>query len=493
MENETTPALNGFPSEGTDDEKFQTLLNTLKGYEEFLLDANGIIISTNLEAITITGYEEWEVIGKPFTIFYTEEDKQNGKPKLDLEKAAKLSNYISSGFKVKKRGDHFWAKLKIATVIKADGCIGGYRVILLDTTHRAMYSLKTRRIRDEYLNLFNNSFIGIFKFSLKDYSCMALNTKASQLLGESSENLYLRNIFHCESDFIAFTTHLKRQKRIENFEFRLNHKRDVRYGSISCKVFEFGGFIEGVITDVTEKKKQLLELQQLNTELDNFLYRASHDLRAPLLTIIGLANLIQLESSETPVLQHAEKIRSRVLHLDLLMKDLSRVAFNNSQPVSRDLIMPASFLEDIIKPYRVEYPHIQVSLRVEQTHPVYTDFVRISTIVNNIVSNAFKYHNPETPCPYVSLIWCCEESRITISIEDNGKGIDPQYKDDIFNLFFKADVSGSGAGLGLYVVRAMVEKLNGQIHVTSEVNAGTVVMLHLPNLENETQYQAQAG
>src|SRR5882757_6358828 len=91
--------------------KHASLLHILNGEEEFILDQDGFIIGSNLEAVNVTGYEEYEIIGKPISIFYLPDERE--KAKSDLEKAYRLGNTIVTGMRVKKRGVSFWAKMKI--------------------------------------------------------------------------------------------------------------------------------------------------------------------------------------------------------------------------------------------------------------------------------------------------------------------------------------------------------------------------------------------
>lgn len=464
----------------TDEEKLSTILNTLNGYEEYTLNAEGIIISSNVESITITGYEEWEIIGQHISILYTEEERVQLKPEQDLEKAAKLKRYISNGFKVKKHGDSFWAKIKFAAIEKEDGTLCGFKITLADSTHRAVYSLKTRRIRDEYFNLFNNSFIGIIKFRIKDNVCLQLNQKASEILGSNREDLLLQNLFYLESDYQKFIKKIHKEKRVANFEFRLNTNEDeIRYCSLSCKLFTFGGFLEGAIIDITKNKQQLVELEQLNRELDSFLYRASHDLRSPLVTILGLTNLIKVESQEAHTQDYASKIEDRINHLDSLLKNLSRVAYNNTHPIAQDSIDPQQVISEILKKHSAEYPQIATSLIIDDNKSIQTDFLRFSTILSHVIANAFRYHQENNP--KVTIKCHNNERNFSAVIEDNGKGIDKRYINSIFNLFFKAD-AGSGSGLGLYIVKSMIDKLQGTIQVNSTPGKGTSVHLVIPKL-----------
>lgn len=334
--------------EPTENNKFQSLLNTLKGHEEFVLDRFGIIISSNLEAVTITGYEEWEVIGKHISIFYSAEDRSLNKPEEDLSKAAKLGKSISSGFRIKKRGDKFWAKMKFVARNDSGGFLKNYHVTLSDFTHRAMYSMSTRRIKDEYFHLFNNSFIGIFKYRIKDYTCLVLNEKATTLI---DPKLKLNELFYHPREFDAFLNQLNESKRVENFEFRLNRSDREMYCSICCKLFVVGGFIEGVINDITQQKSQLIELQKVNDELDNFIYRISHDIRAPLATILGLVNLMQIDKTVDCMLEYTQKITERVQHLDGVLRALGHVTAQSYQNFTYQVIDIANLIEEIVKHY----------------------------------------------------------------------------------------------------------------------------------------------
>src|SRR5229473_4585492 len=91
--------------------KYNSLIHILKGHEEFTLDVNGIIVSSNLEAVNITGYEEAEIIGRPISLFYSEEEKE--KAKTDLIRASRFKQCVVAGIRLKKRGTAFWAKMKI--------------------------------------------------------------------------------------------------------------------------------------------------------------------------------------------------------------------------------------------------------------------------------------------------------------------------------------------------------------------------------------------
>jgi PAS domain S-box-containing protein len=470
-------------------DKLECLLNTLKGYEEFVLDDFGIIISSNLEAVTLTGYEEWEVIGKHFSIFYPEEDIRSNKPEKDLRKAAKLGSHITSGLRLKKRGDQFWAKMKVSVLNKEKDSIAGYRLTLSDTTHRKMYHMNVQKIKDEYLNLFNSSFAGIFKFSIRDYSCMQMNDMATAMLS-IEENLKprLNEIFFSSSDFDRFINLLYSSKKVENFEFQFNHPNQEKYYSINCKLFKVGGFVEGIVTDVTDRRAQLRELEHLKAELDTFLYRVSHDIRSPIATVLGLLNLVNYEKqlgaerSIDSVFDYTGKMQERVKHLDDLLANLSVVAFNNTQEMVPQFISPNEYLRSVISSIKKLYPSVKFSVKIDMQSEFYGDSIRLGPILFNVISNACKYACPDKPEQMVKILFKCNYHSSRIIVEDNGKGIGEQYLKDIFKQFFQIDSQGTGAGLGLYVVNTLTKTLGGNVGITSELGKGTTVTIDIPNM-----------
>jgi PAS domain S-box-containing protein len=471
--------VQSFKTEEAREHKFQSLINSVNGFEEFILDKAGIIISSNLEAVTITGYEEWEVIGKHISLFYTSEEIRESKPEEDLRKTLTRGKHITTGFKVKKKGSLFFAKMKFVHFPGEKHPI--YRVVLFDSTHRAMSAVSSKRIKEEYFSLFNNSFIGIFKFRMKDFAFTLLNEKSLQIIQRERGHLCMSDIFYDASDFQLFHEKLINTKSVNNFEFRLNVPGSERFCSISCKLFAYRHTTEGIISDVTEKRNQLNQIQKLNAELDKFLYHASHDMRAPLSSILGLTSLIRADQDRNNLLEYAERISDRARFMDTLLKDLSHVAYNNSQPVQEESVDLSRMVEEILSPLSKEYPFVRSRTEIHIRKKFYSDSYRLSIILANIISNAFRYHRHDIAQHHVHIKVQCIEECAVIEVEDNGCGIAPEYAQDIFNVFFTVNSRGKGSGLGLYVAQIMLQKLGGRIEVISKPNRGTCFTLTIPN------------
>jgi len=461
--------------------KYQSLISTLKGHEEFLLDANGIIISTNLEAVNITGYEEYQVIGKHLSLFYTNEEK--AKATKDLERSTLLKSIVVSGLKLKKRGSTFWAKMKISFEAEKNSPVF-FKVTLQDTTHRALSKLKGKSIRDEYLAIFNTSFVGFFKFRMLDHLVMMCNQKTLDIINRNdSNNFKFSDVFHNPLQFDQFISILEKERKVEGLQFLINDNTSCKdnWGLLSAKYFKTQGFVEGLLMDISEQHNQMMELQRVNRELDNFTYHASHDLRAPLTSMMGLINLGLKESQDKASLKYFEMLGGRVAHMDMLLKDLISVSYNSKAQIEYQQFNFTNEVDAILK--SLIYPgHIfRIDLSINEDHPFATDAPRARTILRNLLSNAFKYYNNEEQSPFVGLKIRVKPSHVAIQLKDNGIGIEHENKQKIYNMFYRGTNRSDGTGLGLYIVKSMVEKLQGKIAVESTLRQGTTFLLTLPN------------
>ena len=114
----------------------------------------------------------------------------------------------------------------------------------------------------------------------------------------------------------------------------------------------------------------------------------------------------------------------------------------------------------------------------------YADYYRVSVILNNLISNAIKYHDQNKENPFLHIDVSVAEERVLMKFEDNGIGIDKQLLPKIFNMFFRATTAKDGSGLGLYIVKEAVEKLQAKIEIQSELGVGTSFLLRIPNYTN---------
>lgn len=468
--------------ESTEEVRLESIINIFKGVEEFVLDTNGIIVSSNLEAVTITGYEEWEVIGRHFSIFYSVEDQIKRSFEIDLDKAIRQDCCYSTGLKMKKRNSPFWAKIKIASLKDEVGTLSGFRLTIQDATHKALYSHNLNLVKDEYLNLFNNPFIGIFKFRIHDHRILMVNDKAESIFGKGWSKNYLDSYFIESAQFEKFISKLQEEKKLEDYEFEiLNTQGSKSWVAISCKYFTSVGFVEGIILDITDKKREIQRSLSLSSELESFIYHASHDLRSPITSMYGLVNLMRRDYSVEKVTQYADLIEGRLFHLDNILRDIVEIAFNTAVPLSNELIDIKHEILFVTNSYKKDFPKISCIVDVIQESPLISDLTRIRSVIRNIISNSFKYRNPIRTDSFIRINAKINSESLCLTVTDNGIGINPALSDKIFSLFYKATESHKGNGLGLYIAKSIVDVLKGEITFESKLNEGTSFKVIVPN------------
>lgn len=241
--------------------------------------------------------------------------------------------------------------------------------------------------------------------------------------------------------------------------------------------------IYGVYVDITDRKKIEEELQVRNTELDNFVYKVSHDLRAPLSSILGLVNLSKLPGNTDDLSGYIDIIGRKIQELDHFINDV----LSHSKNLKMELKIGKIDFEAIISKTIADLSYLPGANEVELTTQIegeefYNDPWRISEILRNLISNAIKYRQRNAAKPMVSISIQSTKTEARITFADNGIGIDEKDLDRIFDMFYRATEQSSGSGIGLYIVKNAVDKLGGQISVNSRVGFGTTFNVKLPNL-----------
>ena len=243
--------------------------------------------------------------------------------------------------------------------------------------------------------------------------------------------------------------------------------------------------------EVTELKKsetrlilQNNELEKVNHELDQFVYSASHNLRAPLLSVKGLLNLIEEQDMEAPTRKRfIGEIYKSIERLDATIKDIIEYSKNarlEILPVPIDLEQLIRHTHEDLKFY--EGTTVMMEWSVTGKAKFYSDERRLKSIVHNIMSNSVKYSDPGKDANWLKVKIEYDEPGCVVTFTDNGKGISPENQPRVFEMFYRATSERSGSGLGLYIVKEMTERIGGSIELASELGVGTTLKLTLPNL-----------
>lgn len=243
--------------------------------------------------------------------------------------------------------------------------------------------------------------------------------------------------------------------------------------------------IFGVYVDITAQKLIEEELKVRNTELDNFVYKVSHDLRAPLSSVLGLVNLAQHPNNQDDPKTYLKIIGDKVNQLDNFIRDVLSHSKNLKLEIKNGLIRFDEIIDTVFRSlsYMEGADHIRKEIQIAGDD-FYSDPWRIEEIFRNLVSNAIKYRNLHHNYHEVKITVTVDDQSAVITVRDNGIGITKSNLNKVFNMFYRATEQSGGSGLGLYIVKNAVEKLGGHISVGSDPGQYTIFEIVLPNQRN---------
>ncbi len=231
---------------------------------------------------------------------------------------------------------------------------------------------------------------------------------------------------------------------------------------------------------------QNTELIKINSELDSFVYNISHNLRAPLLSLMGLINLTKLDTDalNNKILDdYLEKIDFCAKKLDKTLCEILDYSKNaRGELIYEKLDLRSIFQDEYMKNmYLEESDTIEYQIQINQDIEFVSDKYRMGVIANNLISNAVKYQDKSKKVKKIQVKGSINEKCAELSISDNGTGIEAAYLNNIFKMFYRASTMSVGSGLGLYLVKESIGKLEGKISVRSKPNKGTTFFLTIPN------------
>lgn len=225
------------------------------------------------------------------------------------------------------------------------------------------------------------------------------------------------------------------------------------------------------------------ELQKAYDELDKFAYSVTHDIRRPLLSIIGAIDVAQYIDDMGELKEMLHMMEESVKNLDDYIQNIHDY-YNLKRG---ELIIEEIKFEEIVKDQEdtfesfIKAGNIRFTANVSQQQPFRSDKISINMILNNLLSNAFKYQQNGELNKFVELNIKVENGLCTIIVRDSGTGIHESQVPKIFNMFFRATTGEIGSGFGLYNVKNALTKLNGSIKVDTALGKGSVFTVTIPN------------
>ena len=376
-------------------ERFKYLVEGVTDYAIFILSPEGKIVSWNEGAKRLKGYTEAEIVGKHFSIFYTQEKKDQKFPEYELEQTRKWGRFEDEGLRVRKDGTTFFANVIITALYDTDKNLIGFSKITRDLTERKRY--------EESLQKMNSD-------------------------------------------------------------------------------------LEKKVTERTEELSETIdELKRINNDLDNFIYTASHDLKAPVSNIegliIGLFDELGQQTVNKSSLDHFKQmIEASILRFQATIRDLTEIA--KIQKGTKDNVEDVD-LNELLEDIKISIGQLiaqsGAEIRTDLSECVKIKFVRknLKSIFYNLISNSIKYQRLDRK-PVITIKCTVEKGYIAITFTDNGLGIKTENQDKIFTMFKRFHDHVEGTGIGLYIVKRIIENSGGKIEVNSLEGVGTVFKVYLP-------------
>lgn len=230
-----------------------------------------------------------------------------------------------------------------------------------------------------------------------------------------------------------------------------------------------------------------IELQLAYEELGKFAYSVTHDLRGPLLSVLGALDISRYMDNVEDIREMLEMMEVSVKKLDEFIKSIHEYYTLKKGIGSVEQIDFKQLVEDMVGLFHIagKMENVRFDCTVNQDALFFSDAVSLKIILNNLLSNAFKYQRRNEDNKYVELNIDVAGDKAFIEVGDNGIGIHKDHIDNIFKIFYRATSEQTGSGFGLYNVKDALSKLNGEIEVDSDLNKGTKFKVVIPGSINE--------
>jgi len=246
--------------------------------------------------------------------------------------------------------------------------------------------------------------------------------------------------------------------------------------------------VNAVLEDrVKERTKELKKtneaLKKSNEELDNFIYKTSHDIRGPLATLMGVCNIAQIDVKDQKALDYFDKLSLTATRLNEILSKLLTINQINNTALQPQKIYVAELVENLAAEQIMNFknPKIEISVDIEDSLNLTSDLDLLRVIYGNLISNAIKFRDTsDRRDSFINITATKSNNFIEFNIKDNGIGINETETEKIFEVFSKATDIADSSGIGLYLVKLAVEKLSGSISFEQTEEGYTAFKVILP-------------
>lgn len=433
----------------------------------------------------------------------TQEDIRTYLPKSDLALwEDRIQEVLKGGtqrdtLQLHSRGKASWHDFSWRPMIGEEGQIIGAFLVARNVTQQ-YEALQKLREQEQMLSSINYSIQeGIFRTS-PGVGILYVNKAFVEMFGYSSvEEVLALDPYELyvdtqrRDDFVAI---MQQNTTFHNEEVLFKRKDGSTFWGLVSSIKVQDGqktYHDGAIRDVTLLKEaedrlraQYEELKKVNQELDLFVHSTSHDLRAPLTTIQGLIEVVRHASTEEERQQYLNLMSQSVHKLDTFIKEIIHYSYNSRLERRCEVVDFAQIIRSCLDELKgiPGFERLKAGMQYSGRQIFHSDPIRLKMIFFNLLANSIWYQDTAKSVSTLDIRIEVDAQEARIELEDNGIGIDAKHLDKIFDMFYRGTRQSTGSGVGLYIVREAVHKLEGEVGITSTLGQGTTLRLRLPQL-----------
>jgi PAS domain S-box-containing protein len=480
------------------EERFRLLVTGVKDYAIFMLNPQGIVSTWNKGAEFIKGYSALEIIGSHFSRFYPPEAIARRLPETELQGAMIQGRFEDEGWRLRKDGSRFWANVIITAIRNAKGHLVGFSKITRDLTDRRRHEEQLRQGEERFRLLVDG---------VTEYAIMMLDTegfvsswnagaerikgyKSPEILGKHVSLFYPSEAVLASAPWEELNV-ARNTGRVITEGWRVRKDGTLFWASSMVTALkDADGRLYGFakITQDLTQRRNAEALAETAQRMHEFIAMLAHELRNPLAPIRNAVALMGRKGLNDPALEAMRQTidRQSVLLTRLLdeLLDVNRIA-RGQLSIDREIV---DFREVVTRAIESSRPLIdshehKIELVLPDCPlPVLGDAVRLTQAIINLLNNAAKY----TPTRgSIRLSAVARETEIELKVKDNGRGIERDMLEKVFDLFVQVDPTSNaalgGLGVGLALVRRVAELHGGSVQARSEGRGrGAEFIMRLP-------------
>ncbi len=470
----------------------------------FESDNQGYITYSNKAGFSTFGYRQEDLRKGIHALRFFAPEERPGIVANLKEKSEELFSTSHEYIAIKNDGTRFPVLVYTAPITDRHGR-SGLRGLVIDITERKQVEERLHDNQKKYHNLFQAIPDAIIVADIDTGSLVEWNREALQLFGYSPEELCRMNITELYPEDRRTAAgeyfHKALQQHVERFETQIVTKHglliDVHVSSTIFTTAHHRRFV-GIIRDISEQKRSEYLIRE-NVRLKNdFISTVSHELRTPLFSILGFTSTIMQDIDELDretLFEFLQIIHDESKRLSTLIEDVLMISKIDSGRVSykKTAIDPSLTLAEVCRSLKIRAEEKKIVLKLDVQTPsvqVCADPDALKQAAINIIGNALKF-TPQGGTVSVSMKY--DDRDMLITVEDTGRGIPEEDIEKIFEKFYRVHRPGEeieGTGLGLPIVKEIVEAHDGRISVSSRLHEGTKVTIQLPLMNTEKESAA---